>query len=266
MGADKKIIFTMDVEHDIQNAYSMDSARTIIPKVIDVLKGNNIIGDFFLSTDALIDHSNIGLLLYENGHSVGNHNLIHDYLRNFTYKGQYEQLDISTKIFRNIIGVHPKIFRAPNFSIDHNTIMILDRLGYEIDSSVFPGWRIRNKILLRRHVFPNALKEPYHPSDNNFLQRGGMKILEAPVSKNPLCSNCPIGGGGLAKYGVDEMVRVVDDSRDDVVILLFHPWELLPNHILNTDGISIMKKFEEFIERLSNKYSFIRSIDLNDRI
>ena len=34
----KKIIFTMDVEHDIQNNYDTKSVKTIIPIVIDIFK------------------------------------------------------------------------------------------------------------------------------------------------------------------------------------------------------------------------------------
>lgn len=260
----KKIIFSMDVEQDIQDSYGDKSTNEVIPKVIEIFKKNNIFGEFFISSDILVKSNSIGLSLADNGHSVGNHNLIHWHLNKFPHKSQKEQLETSTEIFRMIMGNSPKTFRAPNFSANHDTISILDSLNYLIDSSVFPSWKKRNKFMIYRDLFPNAIKVPYHPSKENFLIQGDMKILEVPVSRNPLCRNCPIGGGGLLKFGRDKMINVIDRHPEDVVVLLFHPWELLPNHIKNNDEEEIFKKFNFFISELSDKYDFILFENLLD--
>ena len=262
--SNKKIIFTIDVEHDIQKSYSTNSAQITIPKIVSILKKYNILGEFFLSVDILLDNKNIGKIIKENGHSIGNHNLIHGHLKSESIKNQYEQIRASTNIFKDIIGENPKAFRAPNFSINQDTINILEELNYSFDSSVFPKWKKRNNFFIKTDIFPNALEYAYHPSSDDFLKKGSMKLIEIPVSKNPR-RNSPIGGGGLCRFGLDYMYDLVDNYNNDIVILLFHPLEFLSNHIPNNDGIDMFKKFEDLINYLSNKYTFIlfKDIEIN---
>ena len=258
----KKIIFSMDVEHDIQNRYNTKSVEKIIPIIIKQFKERNILGEFFISSDILVNNKEIIFSLKDENHSLGNHNLVHSHLHELKNKDQEEQIRTSSKIFKDILGSSPKIFRAPNFSINNDTMLILESLGYEIDSSVFPAWKRKNSFLFYKNFFPSAYNSPYHPSIDNFLKKGSMKILEVPVSHNPLCRNCPIGGGGLLKFGLDKMIEIVDNQESNLVILLFHPWELIDNHINNVDGIPIVEKFDKFIYTISEKYDFILFKDI----
>jgi polysaccharide deacetylase family protein (PEP-CTERM system associated) len=124
-------------------------------------------------------------------------------------------------VIEDAAGVLVRGYRAPNFSI--NDIVpwaypILEELGFQYDSSVFP---------VRHGLYGNhrASRIPYLVGPN---------LLELPIATwRVLNHNLPVGGGaylrilpfGLMKNGV----RAINERESVPAVLYLHPWEVDPS-------------------------------------
>jgi len=95
-------------------------------------------------------------------------------------KYEYEKLRNLTNLFKGRFGYNPTSFRAGRFGISKNTLPILYKLGYLVDSSVVPyhAWRDIGGYT----EFWDCDSLPYFPSTNNQKVRGNLEILEMPVT------------------------------------------------------------------------------------
>ncbi len=84
-----------------------------------------------------------------------------------------------TNIFKERMGTGPVSYRAGRFGADEETIQILEKLGYLIDSSVTPHISWKNK---GGPDFTHCPEQPYHPDVKNICRPGNSKIVEVPVS------------------------------------------------------------------------------------
>ncbi|MDH7513819.1 MAG: hypothetical protein QHH14_12805 [Clostridiales bacterium] len=99
----------------------------------------------------------------------------------FPAEAEFQKIANLTKLFEERFGFRPKSFRAGRFGLSKHTLRFLERLGYQVDSSVTPfAWWWRRKG--HGVNFLGAPNEPYFPSSNDFRKPGKMKILEVPVS------------------------------------------------------------------------------------
>ena len=77
-------------------------------------------------------------LVNDNGHEVGSHGYSHHLKHSFdllTREQQYVHLSKSKSVLESVVGPI-KSFRAPALRISDETIPILQKLGFETDSSV----------------------------------------------------------------------------------------------------------------------------------
>tara|TARA_Y100001970_G_C14208139_1_gene845292 strand:- start:730 stop:1593 length:864 start_codon:yes stop_codon:yes gene_type:complete len=281
----KKLFLTFDIEHDYSSTYSFKGCDLFLEPVIDLLNSKGISATFFFSSDALLKYENLCEKIIKNGNAIGVHSSFHDFLCLFDINQQYEQIYVATKIHETLIGEKPKIFRAPNFSADSNTIKILEKLGYEIDSSVLPGRVhamrplkfINNFIQLRLpnfsksikpyiYDFSTAPKNIYNPSRKDICKVGNSKILELPVTKNlsDKRKGIPISGGSLQKYGFDNDLKSIEMSDTNPPVLVYHPWEFVK--LENKELVFNEKLFSsltKLIDACMNRYNF-KTISLDN--
>jgi len=101
----------------------------------------------------------------------------------FTPEAEFEKLRNLTELFADRFGYHPGSFRAGRFGISRHTLGFLEKLGYNVDSSVTPymwWWRRKGEGV----NFLGAPDQPYFPSSDDFRKPGKMNILEVPVTLN----------------------------------------------------------------------------------
>jgi peptidoglycan/xylan/chitin deacetylase (PgdA/CDA1 family) len=269
----KKIIITVDVEQDfpakVKNGYlGVES----LPQLLSILKQINIKATFFITADTCARYPEIMQQILDNGHLIGCHGYNHKELWFKTYYQQLKEIKKSTAIIVDTLGVQPKMFRAPRFSVNKNTIKALIKLNYEIDSSILPNHEVRMlKGIFRCHSHKNAPILPYYPSTKCILEKDtNSSLIEVPLTENPLLTGAPIGAGFLNKYGADKTLQAISMVKQDYVIFLIHPWELIDLSLyypsLNPWVFEIcsgnINEFEYFFKKLCNKYTICNLDDV----
>lgn len=111
------------------------------PAILDILKSQGIKATFFVVGNQAEKYPEVLRRVYQEGHAVGNHSYNHVYRDLYqsanTYTAQLRQTD---EVIKKIIGVRPRISRAPGGSAGSFTKEYweaLSKLGY-----VEIGWNI----------------------------------------------------------------------------------------------------------------------------
>lgn len=77
--------------------------------------------------------------LHADGHEIGNHSWHHFYdLSRRSRSTIREEIAEASRAIERAIGQAPRGFRAPGYTITNEMFEVLEELGYEYDSSVFP--------------------------------------------------------------------------------------------------------------------------------
>ncbi|MBU4274300.1 polysaccharide deacetylase family protein [Patescibacteria group bacterium] len=224
----KKFIITMDIEQDISSKLK-DSYKGVeaLPKFLDLLKNLNIKASFFTTADVCIKYPDTIKRIVREEHELGCHGLNHEMFWFKSYRKQYREIKKATEIIEKTVGIRPKMFRTPKFGVTGKTIQALERLGYNIDSSVMPNAVTRIfKGLYKVRSLVGAPKTPYYPSYKDVTKEGESKILEIPLTESPV-EGVMIGSGSLNKFGIDKMVETINKVEQDYIMFLMHSWELV---------------------------------------
>lgn len=105
---DKIVYLTFDDGPDAENT----------PKVLEILKQNNIKATFFVVGVAAEKNPEILRQIYAEGHAIGNHSYNHNYRQLYQSVYTYlDQLHHNDDIIKQIIGVRPRISRAPGGTV-----------------------------------------------------------------------------------------------------------------------------------------------------
>ena len=173
------------------------------------------------------------------GHEVGCHSLQHDTVGDELFPipgvkpllpGEVKpRLLLATEIIESATGERPVSFRAPRLWGSTNLANTLEELGYICDAT-YPMYFYRQQF------------EPYHPSREDWTQKGGMRILEIPnfadmtmVSDDdelqrdrdqwPLFRT--IGGEYLFEKCESFVHFVREKGLKPVLCVYIHPWEFV---------------------------------------
>lgn len=163
-------------------------------------------------------------MIADAGHEVASHGMHHVMLHRQTPEQFRCELRDSRKLLEDISGRPVVGFRAPTFSITHQTawaIDVLSETGYHYDSSVFP-------IHHDRYGVPDAPR---------FIHRaggpGGGEVLEIPLlTLRVMGMNWPTGGGGYLRFLPVRLIAAALDKAGKLGqsgMIYLHPWELDPD-------------------------------------
>lgn len=157
------------------------------------------------------------------GHELACHGDAHEHLARMSPQQLREDLRRARGRFEDALGVTPRGYRAPTFSVTRATAWALDEIidaGFTYDASIFP---IRHD----RYGVPDAPPGPFWAAAPS-----GRRILEFPpltLRVGPL--RVPVGGGGYLRLLPGWVVQrcVAGAQRRGVPVMLYvHPWELDP--------------------------------------
>ncbi|MBP2635618.1 MAG: polysaccharide deacetylase family sporulation protein PdaB [Firmicutes bacterium] len=114
------------------------------PAVLDILKQNGIKATFFVVGNQIEKYPEILRRIYHEGHAIGNHSYNHVYRELYQSPNSYfSQLRQTDEVIKKIIGVRPRISRAPGGSAGSFTKdywETLKKLGYtEVGWNVSSG-------------------------------------------------------------------------------------------------------------------------------
>jgi hypothetical protein len=89
------------------------------------------------------------------------------------------QLTELTQTIEGAMGRRPTSYRAGRHGFDERSLVILEELGYTVDTSVDPLFNERRK---GGPIFAGAPIHPYRPDYRDVRRPGGARILEIPVT------------------------------------------------------------------------------------
>jgi len=223
----RQVWVSVDVEPDIEE-YVADSSRGLkegLPRILDLFDDLSLPADFFVLGKAAREFPDLIEDISSRGHEVGSHGDSHRVLCTKTLHFQRMEIKRSIQSISKLTKRAVRIFRAPNFSGDGNTVRVLEDLGIPWDSSVLPGRTLLRWHLLRAYDHRGAPRSVYKPSVASIDSVGGSGVLELPVTENPLQPGTPIGLGFLNSHSVEKSIQAVETAHGDYVSFLIHPWE-----------------------------------------
>jgi glycosyltransferase involved in cell wall biosynthesis len=253
----KQVVVTVDLEKDYRAVdRPFRGVEEAMPKLLDLFDRHGIRATVFATADLAGTHGETLKEVVRRGHALGCHGESHDvpYLCDRPYAWQRASIARATEALSGLTGEPPAGFRAPNFSVDGNTIRTLDELGYRYDSSVLPG-RVVRRLSTRLDFFV-APRDPYHPGTDDPALAGHADLWELPVTENPFAPGGPIGLGYVNAFGVEKALDAVARAAAYPVVFLIHPWELVeppPGRIpdwMGTGCTSDPMKLDAFLGRL----------------
>ena len=162
------VLITFDVDSSYKIKESIELATRMLNKL-------DIKATFFF----VANHANKEVIqkLILNEHEISCHGLNHDdfeELNNLGYESQKRLIEKATKKLEKLVNNKIISFRGPRVKISSATLMVLEQLGYKVDSTVNsqrldfissnlinPGWLI-------------APRKPYFPSEKSPYKKGSL--------------------------------------------------------------------------------------------
>lgn len=268
LGSSINVALTMDVEPNTtkivkESGEKFTGLTEAMPRLLDILSEHKIPVTWFITHDywGKIDEEFPSLVeRMSNNGEIGCH--VHFRREKEVYYTDYDfQMEIierATNSLRNQ-GFNVKSFRGGNLFFDENTLRVLEKLDYEIDSSVSPGLYFRQYSDLLIDHKECLSTEPYFPSYMNHCIPGSSKILEIPLSVYPYLQfhtglvsffisrplSMALTKGHL--YRINSMIRKQGVKENYFLITLSaHPWNFL-------DDIEMrLQYFEEFVADMNS--------------
>jgi peptidoglycan-N-acetylglucosamine deacetylase len=236
-----KIIIGIDMETDVGSFTPFyEGVKKGTPLLLDLFKEKDIRGTFYFTGEAAKENTEIVRMVVDSGNETGCHSLYHETLgdelaRIPNLKPSLPEeiplrIEMATEWVGKAAGITPVSFRCPRLWGSTLVVNILEKNGYKTDSS-YPMYFYRKQFA------------PYHPAENNWLEKGDMKILEIPNFADMLMkSSDPVLGRDRDQWpvfrtkGSKELIRHIDSyllflrqlDIPPVLCFYFHPWEFVP--------------------------------------
>ena len=236
-----KVLFGIDMETDIGSFTPYyNGVNEGTPLLLDLFKSEGIEATFYFTGDTVKECPKIAKLVAGSGNEVGCHSLYHETVGDelFPVPGMKPllpeevplRLKKATEWVEEACGVRPVSFRCPRLWGSTAVINTLEKLGYATDAS-YPMFFYRKQFA------------PYHPSRENWLEKGDLKILEIPNFADMLMeSGDPelgrdrdqwpmlraLGADGFMVHIENFLSFVREKNIPQVLCFYLHPWEFVP--------------------------------------
>lgn len=228
----KIALLTIDVERDLgvslfaSSEEKFKGVKNIPSLLFPLLDDLNIPVTFFVTTDVLLDG-------FESEEYDKHELAVH---ASTQWRFPHE-LVLPFKIFESEYGINPHGFRAGGFMATQESINLLNEMNILYDSSLY------SKII----------NTPYHPSQEQYLSQGDMKIWELPLSssKKKLFS---LSGTWFRYFGnnITQFLLPVDLSYLNICL---HSWDFTRSKKYGFRG------GKSFVLLLKNLLSFLQKKD-----
>jgi polysaccharide deacetylase family protein (PEP-CTERM system associated) len=225
--------------------------------ILDLLKKHKTKATFFIVGWTAERHPDMVREIADQGHDIGCHSYMHKKIYDLTPEEFRQDTAKAKAILEQITGKKILGYRAPSYSITKKSLWALDilnELGFEYDSSIFP-------ILHDNYGIPDAPRFKY--------QHSSLNLTEYPISTaKVLGRNVPVAGGGyfrLFPYWLTKrLLRKINSMEKQPFMFYLHPWELDPDQprIQNSKILSKFRhynnlsKTEKRLERLLDDFKF----------
>jgi polysaccharide deacetylase family protein (PEP-CTERM system associated) len=239
---------------DVEDWFQVENLKPMIPRptwdtresrverntmrLLDILAQRQARATFFVLGWVAERQPRLIRRIAEHGHEIASHGYGHDLLYTLSPSEFRADVDRSKKILEDLTGHQVVGYRAPSFSITDWAVSILQELGFEYDSSVFPTLAHD-----RYGKLPGV--------------HAGRRILELRPGFYEVCISClpvgnrglPWGGGGyfrMIPYAAWQAgVRRILGSGAPYVFYI-HPWEIDPGQP-RVRGLGTVNRFRHYV-------------------
>ena len=112
----------------------------LTPKVLEILKKENVKAIFFLIGKKAEDHPEIVRKIVSEGHLIGNHSYSHNHFMSlFSKKRLLQEINAAQNSLKNVAGINPIFFRPPIGYTNPNYAKVLKQLNLHCI-----GWSVRS--------------------------------------------------------------------------------------------------------------------------
>ena len=207
-------------------------------RILEVLEQQQARATFFILGWVAERHPGLIRRIAEAGHEIASHGYGHDLLYTLTESEFRADVDRCKKLLEDLTGAQVLGYRAPSFSITDWAVAILQELGFEYDSSVFPT------VAHDRYGRLSGVG-------------AGRPILELRPNFFEVCISClplgkhglPWGGGGYFRMipylpwqaGVRRIL-----ATGAPYVFYIHPWEIDPGQP-RVDGLGRLRRFRHYV-------------------
>ena len=193
-------------------------------RVLELVARHNVQATFFVLGWVAEHHPQLVRDIQAAGHEIGSHSYWHQMVCEQTPAQFRADLRRSRQVLEQIIGEPVAYYRAPSFSISHESLWafeILAEEGFVADCSVFPTGRNGNGVA------------DAEPTVHRIATNAGT-LWEFPGATRKVAGlNLPISGGGYFRlYPIRFTIRWLQLARRKTgfpITFYVHPWELDPD-------------------------------------
>ena len=132
-----KVSLTFDVEKDLHSS-TYNGLEFGIPALLQILNKHKIKATFFVPAQLLKKFPDYLLFLKNQGHEIALHGFAHERFDILSAWEKQIRIVKSVEIYKKIFNQYPKGFRAPQHSIDAETLDLLKDMGFLYDASYTP--------------------------------------------------------------------------------------------------------------------------------
>lgn len=187
--------------------------------ILDILEKHRVKATFFVVGWIAARYPALVQAINSHGHEIGCHSHLHRKIYNLTAEEFREDTKRAKTILEDLTGKSVLGYRAPSYSITRKSLWaldILEELGFEYDSSIFP-------IYHDNYGIPDAPRFEYKLPNNN--------MTEYPISTALFMGRkIPVAGGGyfrLFPYWFTKMaLEKINQRENKPFIFYLHPWEI----------------------------------------
>ena len=231
------ILLGIDMETDIGSFTSeYEGVRHGTLRLLEIMAKHTAVATYFWTGHAAENNPAEVMQVKNAGHETACHSLVHETLGDpifplpnnwpvfpFEVEGRIRE---ATRLVEEVSGIRPVSFRCPRLWGSTQVTNVLEELGYKADAT------------LPLYFYQN-LYYPYHPSKENWVEEGDMKLVEIPnfcdlsmQSADPYQRDrdqWPLFRTESAKAlleKVDSFIKYVDKRGvRPILAFYFHPWE-----------------------------------------
>lgn len=193
--------------------------------VLDLLDRHDVRCTFFVLGEMATWYPDLIRELADRGHEIACHGMHHVDMTVIGPERFARDIERASAMLERLTGARPRGYRAPNLVYEPWATEILERLGFEYDSTVCVSRPIGGKY----KGWSGAPLHPYHPSYQNIATRGSARLVEVPLPCFPVL-RLSAGSGILTRaFGYQwSNIALRWAMRTGHTSYYFHPWEIAP--------------------------------------
>ena len=129
-----------------------------VEPILKVLKDNDVKVTFFVGGTWVAQNTELLKKIHDEGHEIGNHGYYHKDHKLLSSERNQEEIFITHKLVKEIIGVDMNLFAPPSGSYNQTTLEIASNLGYKtiMWSKDTIDWRDKDSELCFTRATKNA--------------------------------------------------------------------------------------------------------------